>query len=382
MIIQIDGTGTHNKGAELMLYAVLQEIERRYPDATVLYNRLRKDKTFINTSLNFKRRKYCTILSTLDKYHFPTLLRRLSIPYAFFTTKYCVKNVNVLLDAGGFQFSDQWNMTNQELLLWERYYQKLKKQGTKIILLPQAFGPFFKENGKKSALMLDRYADVIFARDKLSYKYLLEAGVNKGKIEQYPDFTALVEGVIPKQYESLQGYVCVIPNMKMITKGIISQDQYIASLCTLIQGIVEKKRKVFLLNHEEKRDSKLCKMINSKLHNSLEIADNLNALEIKGLISKSWLVISARYHGIASALNSGVPCFATSWSHKYNELFLEYEQSDCVLNVSTIIDDLDKIYYLLSLEIHHYISEDIKNKNSIILRKNREMWDSIWKYIG
>ena len=34
MKIVLWGVETNNKGAELMLYAILQEIERKFPDAT------------------------------------------------------------------------------------------------------------------------------------------------------------------------------------------------------------------------------------------------------------------------------------------------------------------------------------------------------------
>lgn len=39
MRIVLSGVETHNKGAELMLYAILQEIERRFPDAEVFINK-------------------------------------------------------------------------------------------------------------------------------------------------------------------------------------------------------------------------------------------------------------------------------------------------------------------------------------------------------
>ena len=35
MRIVLNGVETNNKGAELMLYAILQEIERKFPDAEV-----------------------------------------------------------------------------------------------------------------------------------------------------------------------------------------------------------------------------------------------------------------------------------------------------------------------------------------------------------
>ncbi len=38
MRIQIDGTNSLNKGAELMLNAVMEQIEKKYPNAEVFYN--------------------------------------------------------------------------------------------------------------------------------------------------------------------------------------------------------------------------------------------------------------------------------------------------------------------------------------------------------
>jgi hypothetical protein len=50
------------------------------------------------------------------------------------------KEVNVVLDAAGFAYSDQWGPDLSEELA--RSSKRWKKQGSKVILLPQAFGPF------------------------------------------------------------------------------------------------------------------------------------------------------------------------------------------------------------------------------------------------
>ena len=41
MKIVLSGVETNNKGAELMLYAILQEIERKWPDADVYISQKR-----------------------------------------------------------------------------------------------------------------------------------------------------------------------------------------------------------------------------------------------------------------------------------------------------------------------------------------------------
>ena len=38
MNIQIDGTNTLNKGAELMLFTILKRIEEQFPNSKIFYN--------------------------------------------------------------------------------------------------------------------------------------------------------------------------------------------------------------------------------------------------------------------------------------------------------------------------------------------------------
>lgn len=386
MKIQIDGVGTHNKGAELMLYAVLQQIEKRYSNAKVLCNRIGLDVSYIQTSLDFQtslglETYYLAkkLISLCYKCRIPGILKRLSIHSALFADKHIVKNVDIVLDAGGFQFSDEWKTSNAELSLLKQYYKGLKKEGTKIVLLPQAFGPFNTKNGKQTVEIISQYADMIFARDKVSYDYLIEAGADEKKIHLYPDFTALVQGIIPEQYESLRDAVCVVPNMKMISKGVVSQEQYILLLSQIIKAIREKGKEVFLLNHEGKKDAKLCHLVNEKMSNSLIVADNLTALEVKGLIAHSHLLISSRYHGIANALNSAVPCLATSWSHKYEELFKDYGLSGSLLDLTAIEKAVEKVSDYLTEQKCTEISSHLKQAKLSVVEKNEKMWNMVFE---
>ncbi|MDR7127771.1 colanic acid/amylovoran biosynthesis protein [Algoriphagus sp. 4150] len=377
MKIQIDGTNTANKGAELMLYAILQEIERRFSNSVVFYNPNSVDNPIpILTDLQFKTR--FPINNKLNRYPLG-ILRRLGLPHSYFTPKYANKDIDIVLDGGGFQFSDQWNYSTKSLDVMENYYSKLKKNKTKLIFLSQAFGPFNTENGKRSVKIISKYADLIVARELISYNYLLAAGANESKVICFPDFTLPVSGANIDRFSHVKGKVCIIPNKKMITHAGNNSSQYLFFVKSLVRVIESSGLEVFLLNHESSGDFNLCKNINKELGGHLEILTNLNALEVKGVIGISYAVISSRFHGVASALSQGIPCMATSWNHKYEMLFKDYNQSGMILkldDVDQLAVDLQKI---LDYDSNREISAELLREKAHLSTRISDMWEKVWK---
>jgi len=377
MKIQIDGTNTQNKGAELMLYGVLEEIKIKFPNALVTYNpNSLNNRVPIETSLKFTERfflKYARYIIAV--------FRRLKLPITYFTPWFMDKPTNILLDAGGFQFSDQWNHSEDYLKTLKKYYKKHKAQGAKIVLLPQAFGPFETRSGKNVVKIIDEYVDIIIAREDISYKYLLSGGANKNKLLCYPDFTVRVNGAFPERYNDLKGKVCIIPNRKMLTHTKSGSNQYIEFIKMFCLEMEQKGKDIFILNHEGKRDLELCEKINTTFNNKYTIATGLNAKEVKGLIGASYMVLSSRYHGVASALSQGVPCLATSWSHKYNKLFEDYELTDMVLDVEISEKEISK-------KVQTFFNREQEIRNQLTVKKEHlynlttEMWDSVWQKLG
>ena len=377
--IQIDGTNTINKGAELMLYAILQEIEKRYPEAEVIFNEEAGEKpvSYIATKLNIRRRVWCN--AVFYRLHVVGIFRRLHLPYSVFTSKYPTPDVDILLDAGGFQFSDQWKMSDVSLNNWLCYLEKMKQYGTKIIYLPQAFGPFETLNGRACVEMLNKYADQVFAREETSYQYLLGAGMFSSKLFLYPDFTSLVNGVIPEQYRRLAGSICLIPNMRIIDQNVISKSDYYSLFLDMVEECREHGKNIFLLNHEGKGDETLCYEMGKTFN--IPVVSGLNALEIKGLISIAYLVVSSRFHGVASALTSAVPCLATSWSHKYEMLFKDFNQKNCVLDIKNRTMVLKQFAFMLDKRNNDEVRNNLILAKKKIQALNHEMWDLVWSCV-
>lgn len=380
MKIQIDGTNTVNKGAELMLYAILQEIEVKLPIAEVWFNALQGEPNEIQSKIKLKKRKLLTL-----SFKFPVIakiLKRLHLPYAMLTAKYPCRGIDVVLDAGGFQFSDQWKITQSVLNAWQNYYLKLKEYGTKIILMPQAFGPFETETGKRLVEMLNQHIDLILARDSTSYNYLIKSGINKQKVVLFPDFTASIIGTFPEKYKKFKGGVGIIPNIRMIDKNAVGNDDYFNFLANVVSTIKLNGKLPFLLNHEGIEDFRMCVKINEKINENLEIISDLTALEIKGLISESYLLISSRFHGVASALSTGVPCLSTSWSHKYEMLFNDYDQFNCILNINKFSLNPQILNDFLSESKNKEVRITLKNAKEKNIAKNKDMWNFVWNLLN
>jgi len=145
MIIEIRKAGFVNKGAELMLHAALQKLRTRYPDATFVMAPTPKkaEQPFRKlVQLGFYPKawlwRYGIQWGTLANFA-PRPLREM---YGVVLDR----EVDVVVDAAGFAYSDQWGEDPCAELAQST--RRWKKNGTRVILLPQALGPFKSEKNR------------------------------------------------------------------------------------------------------------------------------------------------------------------------------------------------------------------------------------------
>ena len=383
MKIVLYGIETNNKGAELMLYAILQEVERRFPDATVYLPlgaiKQKEGLNYLHTHLDVRYKPGHALLALARKFHVAGLLRTIGLNPYWAEDVYTVKGADYLLDAFGFRYSDQWAIGDYAVNLMEARLRGYFKQGTKIVFMPQAFGPFTKKGTRDIMAVINRYSSLVMPRERVSYEYFKTIDFEMEKVHQFTDFTSLVDGEFPEKYSNLKGGICIIPSNKMFSKKVISFEDYVNLILKIVAVAEKSGRPVYLLNHEGGKDEKLVKQIAAQLNNGIQIVTDLNGLEVKGLISSAYLCITSRFHGAASALNTAVPCLATSWSHKYAELFKDYGLHDNLLDIKDIDSCMRKVEDLLDEEKneamhHHLLAETDKIKS-----ETRSMWNLIFK---
>ncbi|GAA6203338.1 polysaccharide pyruvyl transferase family protein [Thalassotalea sp. SU-HH00458] len=380
MLIEIKGVQFVNKGAELMLMAMVDKIQQLWPEAEICLlpriNSPYKNRAKLGAyqKLNFRKG---TIDLNKFSYFMPRKMRQyLKRAWGIVTEV----DVDLILDASGFSYGDQWSDT--ALIQAAKEAKRLNENNKKYVFMPQALGPFTsKQNQKWSKVAFDN-ASVVFARDDISYQATKKVTTNSHLFIS-PDFTNLISPYLHDDYVDLKGGVAVIPNSKMLSqqnKNKAWRDNYLRVLTNIVELLMKQGKHVFLLNHEGKSDETICHQINQAFNNELLIISPADSLQVKAIIGQCSLTICSRFHGCVSSLSQGVPCITTSWSHKYEQLFSEYGVSNLLLPATIEKEEL--------IELVHFVIDEQAEITNILLpniskfkQEARDMWDKIYNNI-
>jgi len=348
MLVEIKGIGFPNKGAELMLIAVMEQITKHYPEAEYVvdfdchYQSRAKYGLYQKIWLSRLGLKSEWLSSIIPL----SIKKRLGIKDS--------KDIDVIIDASGFRYTKQWGLkaTNNYMA---NYIEHWKTEGKKIIFMPQAWGPF-DDSFKEPIDKIVKFSDLLIARDPESKRYI-ESLTGTNKVKLYPDFSNLLSPKNPELFDIdvPENSVAIIPNCRMLDK-MSENDAKIYP--DIIRGFILQLKKKgynpFFLMHEGADDEQIALEINSCLEYEIKILDHNDPLVLKGIISKCEFIIGSRFHALVSALSQGIPVISMGWSHKYNLLMRDYgldqyliessitlEESSITLN--NLIDELDEL---------------------------------------
>ncbi|PJI34508.1 polysaccharide pyruvyl transferase family protein [Acinetobacter pseudolwoffii] len=369
-IFEIHGTGTHNRGAELMAIAISERIKFSYPNAIIIvssnfgsFEEIKKHGFF--TSLSIESRQKKSLLSLIKS----LLNRRLIQP----------KNVDVILDASGFAFSDQWGEGPAK-----RLFDKANKVGRSsqtLILLPQALGSFEKIEVKKTINNLFNRASLVFARDNQSYGYAREIISESQKLKKSPDFTISIKPKVDNQIKLLKNFVGIVPNIRMFDKSNDPQ-QYISFLQRSINLIKDNKLNPVFIIHDAQEDRQIIEALGADFKN-LPVFQHEDPRVLKWMLGQAQFVIGSRFHALVSSMSQGVPCIGAGWSHKYPELFSDFS------NREALIDDLSNFKLLeeqiLKLSDINYRNQkviEISRAANVLKNQIDDMWSLVEEKIN
>lgn len=373
LIIEVRGIGFPNKGAELMLLAVCDKIQARYPNAKICLQ---------PTYPYYFRMNYPVYqIARVVRFGFDFGRMMYLIPKKLRSMFGIVmpSEVNVILDASGFAYGDQWGVNKSTEWLSREIGRFKRIRNHKVVLLPQAFGPFTQPNLREHMQEIVSHADAVFARDVSSFKHLKELSSSQN-IHLAPDFTNRYN-TRSGDFEDLKKYpVCFIPNSKMLEmKSIENENSYVQFMATLIKSAHNIECAPYILVHEGDKDLALAKQIKSLLGFELPIVQPSTAEKVKQAIGVSKLVVSSRFHGLVSALSQRIPVIATGWSHKYQALLQDYGVEDCIFDETKELQGAETRMLALLSSDNEY--EKVRKTISDNAEQEKKKTDLMWQQV-
>jgi len=375
MIIEIRKAGFRNKGAQLMLLAIVRRLRAAQPDAILTmvpsapsgsqpFAEMTALGLYPKASLNRGGIEWGNLATVI-----PSRLRR---RYGLILDS----EVDVVIDAAGFAYSDQWGPAPAKELASAT--RRWRRRGTKVILLPQAFGPFANVETRKAILSAVDNADLVMPRDSTSYRYLTDVTGERDTIRQYPDFTNLIDGTAPDGLDSGRIGVALVPNVRMIDMtGDTSGGRYLEFMTACAKRLLALNAGPYLLVHEGADDERLAREISTSA-GGIPIVKEDDPLKLKGLLGASRAVVASRFHALVSALSQGVPAVATGWSHKYTELFEDYGVPEGVLSIDDHAGSVDAMLdKLVDAEASREISARLLQNSERLKVLSEEMWAAV-----
>src|SRR5690606_30949962 len=130
-----------------------------------------------------------------------------------------------------------------------------------------------------------------------SYKYLTDLVGEQKKIKLFPDFTNLVKGTLPENYDASDKRIALVPNYRMVDKTSKEEScAYLPFMISCAKYLVEENKNPFILVHEGANDFSLAKAI-SEAVGGIPIVKESNPLHIKGMLGTCDATIGSRFHG-------------------------------------------------------------------------------------
>lgn len=324
-MIEIRGVNFRNAGSAMMVDTVMQELggrggEDRFCVALhprgCRYSDIAPRGMYPLLSL---RRKGID-LSFLERMIPHSLAKSLELAFD--------EDIDGLIDISGFAYGDAWPSRNAKFTAKKAL--AIHGKSGKIALLPQAFGPFSRNEERRYVAQLVELADLVWARDSVSMEAIFSISKDfKSKVRMAGDFTVLLKPADANPL-TIGKYVAIVPNVKMYK---VDRPGYLGLLVATARAARTQGYEVVIVTHE---DSDLDVIRDAGMADGRAIAPPIlfrseNVKVIKKVLSDAEFVFSSRYHATISALTSFVPVIGTSWSHKYEELYKEFSFSRFLL---------------------------------------------------
>ncbi len=379
--ILITGGELFNKGAQAMTFVTVDEMKNRFPEHEVI---LISSRDYYRD--NIEKSKYqFTILYDIFKTFFGmglySKLKRMDLNKVN-ESKTILSKTDIVIDISGFALSSNWGPIST--LFYLSRIKTAKRNGAKVFLMPQSFGPF--KYNKIIQFFIDRelenslrLADLIYAREKEGYILLTEK-YGLRNVELSPDLVLQNSGInlsniyskVPSQIniDIRNNSVAIVPNMRNFEHG--NKEEIIELYKKSVEKLLSLGKNIYLIRHSCE-DIVACEIIKSLFPNNGDVillVDDYSCIDYENIVRKFDFILASRYHSIVHAYREGIPCIALGWATKYHELLERYEQGKYVFDVRK---GIDYAKYINKIELMNMKYDE---ESDVILQINKRIIDT------
>ena len=379
-----------NRGCVALSYTSMYLIDKILSEANIAYKLYLPDASFpedgvytidvAGKHVEYEQIPYTLPISNKDRLKKLIKFKKSRRTHGIF------RNADYILDIGqGDSFADIYGKVRFDLI--NKIHREALKFHKPYCLLPQTIGPFKDPAIKAQAVKAIAGADMVMARDKQSYDYVINNVPQQKNVKEYID----VAFFLPyKQMTFDKNFIHVGLNISaLLWHGGYTQDNqfglkgdyqkavrgiidYFLSLPNvklhLIPHVVGSERHIendYAVSFDLQQESGNPNLILSPLF--------LSPVDAKSYISGMDFFMGARMHSTIAAFSSGVPVVPMAYSRKFNGLFIDTLGYNHMVDLKVDSEEevLNKVKALY--ESRNGLKEEISSANSGIVEERKQL---------
>ena len=295
----------------------------------------------------------------------------------YFSFKKNIKCCDIIFDtSGGDSFADIYGDNR----ILHQILPKIIVNNCKIPLVftPQTIGPFNKGIWKFIARSVTQRSQVVYARDKLSYKYCIQE-LKLHNVIEVTDMAMRLPYVIDARHELKHKLRIGINVSGLLYSGGYNQNNQFNlrnSYSDLIYDLIKTLESTYdceihliphVITNTIEGDNTVCDFLKKDFPDLIYDGVFSGPINAKTYISNMDIFIGSRMHSTIAALSSGVPTIPLSYSRKFEGLFSslgynecvnlkEYDTDQVIKKVLEKIDNIDDLK--LSVEKANFVAQN------------------------
>ncbi len=253
----------------------------------------------------------------------------------------------VVLDLAGISFSDGRGFPT---LVYNTLMTGIPVLVSRsVVKCSQALGPFREPLNRLAARVLFPRLAAVVARGEQTYRYLEELGLdNAHRGADLAYAMRLSEEDTQEGRRILDRVVGSRPFVGLVPSAVVQKRcegagiDYVGIMADFAGRVAHRGDRVLILPHATRPGRPASHMNDLPLAGAIHhragegschlLEESLPPAVLRAIIARAEVLVTARFHGLISALATATPPLVLAWSHKYREALAEFDLQEWVVD--------------------------------------------------